>query len=1274
MSSESKHQSSQQEASEGTNYDFVREHFEANGLGWGAGDLVMFGGSLGILGELLANALSYVERESGQRAVHRIVLLHPPGADDREAVVHAIGDAIARGRGEKISSERAEILAKTVEAVPVPNFEAENLLSVIGEMGARSVAVIRRATSYRASNLPVRGSPERLALPEDTWAPHLHALCARAIEATARREVYVVIEADAEWPIRKANQDLLNSIDGLGVLSGSVGGSATEVLVSRIDGWTKALQMGAIGPIQREIDALPSRFDAMKPLLHLQMLRKAGLDGFARQAIAALPADFAGLRPTDAVVVAEIALELDDVEAARRTLAAVDLESLPPELLETSLRISDALGMPESAGRVERLLKAKYPASSGLARYRIRRAIASFDYRGAAEIASKQTMPDAAQEAALYVLLADRLGGNVPDYSGAVGASRDLMPEHRYRAARLIGENALRHGLPVSALKLLLSEAAENMDEGFARLTLRAVHESVIAGQEPSGEALTSEMLRQAIVAVVAVAARMPAKGHLRNQLARTVSVETMGLRGLALLMSIALEMAKQPQKPEPLPDFASWPKAASDDAIFEFLAPTMRWMAQASPVMIGRIELPKDLVPSKPDSLVMGLIRVLERHSIAPERVELFKQILVCAVALAPHASAKDLDLSMIRLAAVRMALSNRHQQARNYAETALLLAGDVPRRARMAWLCHGDVYARNNNLHEALIAACCGFMADGTATSDQIWYESMLLFRIARDLGMTDNALAFLDAGRQALSEFGALGKYGVQIDTSALQLRMLHLLKGDDVDTAALPALMADLVGNARTVLSGDHQVSPVAVMLGQIVREARLLGLDVAPETLDILAELAKRTDVSQRPLLEAALKSQPSTADVATLVRTIESAQHAEDFAFDLRQTIVIAQRLLSTEEAVDNPTVASFAVEVVSDLAIAPPGAAGPVLPREVDRPLAQATALAASASLPVVFVGLGSEGALMRVTVGPDGATAPVREDKAVFDRARFQKWAEEFPFKYGVDEKTFNLFHTSTEGLGVSDLPQRAAIVASTALQRIPPNILRIGEKLAGDDHRLFLVPSMAWFEAARATPPRRGKSAAWISTEATPTGSLTLQIMAERLRDTFNEHGVDLDEGPAVPEGLAGAELAIVAAHGGLLPGGFYFHVIANDAELKAAAGRFADAIRGAEVVVLFVCSGGRVDSHPMSNTTVGLVKYALEAGCKCVVASPWPLDSRVPSYWLPAFLSAWESGNAVVDATFEANQAVKTRFSAEQRDYLAMTVYGDGLRTRAPRPGD
>ena len=183
-------------APEKMNYDFVEEHFEANGIGWGAGDLVMFGGQLGVLSELLAHALSYVEQESGQRALHQIIVLYPPGADDREAVVQAIGDAIARGRGEKLWSEETEILSNTVEIVFVPNFEAENVLRVIGEMGARPVAVVRRAASYRASNVSVRSSTEGLALPEDMWAPHLHALCAGAIEAVKGREVYVVIEPE----------------------------------------------------------------------------------------------------------------------------------------------------------------------------------------------------------------------------------------------------------------------------------------------------------------------------------------------------------------------------------------------------------------------------------------------------------------------------------------------------------------------------------------------------------------------------------------------------------------------------------------------------------------------------------------------------------------------------------------------------------------------------------------------------------------------------------------------------------------------------------------------------------------------------------------------------------------------------------------------------------------------------------------------------------------------------------------------------------------------
>ncbi|NDU79552.1 hypothetical protein GWI34_44260, partial [Actinomadura sp. DSM 109109] len=145
----------------------------------------------------------------------------------------------------------------------------------------------------------------------------------------------------------------------------------------------------------------------------------------------------------------------------------------------------------------------------------------------------------------VYALVADRFDGNAPDYSGAIEASRNFPPQYRRLAARLICENALHRGRPVTVLDLVLAVATEDFDEGLARLSLRAVRDCLVVRPE-SGEKLT-----KAISAVLAVVARTPYDGDLRNQLTRTLSVESMGLHGLAILMSIALDLAKRPQKPE---------------------------------------------------------------------------------------------------------------------------------------------------------------------------------------------------------------------------------------------------------------------------------------------------------------------------------------------------------------------------------------------------------------------------------------------------------------------------------------------------------------------------------------------------------------------------------------------------------------------------------------------------------------------------------------------------------------------------------------------------
>jgi hypothetical protein len=1247
----------------------VRDHFARNGLDWGVGDLIVAGGSLKLLGEFLACVLN-VRDQDQKRAVRCIVLVQPAGTGDVKEVLSAIGEAIGRWRGEPPTADEEAILSRALRVVSPASLEIESVLAAIRDAEPRSTIVIRFASGYRAPDLRRSGTPDRLALPEDFWTPHLHALCVKSLEAIRDRELYVAIEAQEEWPIKPVNRDLLTSVEGMGVLGGGVSGTPAQFLAGRLDAWAGAIATGELGPVLREIEALPSNYDDFKPLWRLQLLRKSKLDGFARQALGSMSPQLARKRPIEGVVVAEIALELDEAETAARFLREIDPESLTSEFLETLLRLSSKLGVEDVASRAEQLLETRFPGSPGLASHRVAGALASLDYRKAADLCARAGSGAWAERAALYARLAELLDRDDPDFDASFEETRSLAPSNAGLAARVIAEHALRRGRFDVILSIALSEEkhASSIDEDLARLVLRALRESLLA----DGEAVSQEMLISAVSAVLKVVAMTPNDGALRNLLALTLSTESMGLRGLALLLSITLELVRQPQEAEPLQDFRSWAQPASREAVFAYLRPVMAWMAQASPVMIGRVMLPERFVPSESDALIMRLVHELQDFTPIDTETgsETFTQLLGCAMALAPHGSIKDMDLSMLRVAAVRMALAGGHQKARDFAETALLLSGNVPWRARVAWHCHGDVYARTNNLHEALIASACGLLASRRATPDHIFYESMLLFRIARDLKMTDHAVAFLDAGRQALTQFGALDKYKCQLDRSTLQLRVLGLSKREvDVNLEALPNLIADLVANAGDVLSGNMEAAPVAIMLGQVIREASLAGLDVPQKALDAMTELAKRCHPSLRPMLEAASQATPKAADTLTLGRTLEAARHPEDLAFDIRQLTVLARRLLSGDEAATEPAAAVFAIELLSDLTIVPPGADGPRIPKSVELPLAQAAKLAREAALPVVFLGLDSEESLLRVTIEPNGTVSPpVREADTVFSGDRFYKWVEEFPYRYGVDDKSFNLFFTSTEQIGVGDLPKRAAIIASTSIQRIPPNIIRIGDRFAGDDRRLFSAPSMAWLEAARASQAGDGRPAAWISTEALPEGSQTLQTIADRLRGTLDDFGISLDEEATVPSALAGAELAIVAAHGGLLPGGFYFHVIGNDAEFKAAAARLADAVRGAGVAVLFVCSGGRIDSHPMANTTIGLVKYALEAGCRTVVASPWPLDSRVPSYWLPAFLDAWHKGSTVVDAAYEANQAIKSRFVSEQRDYLAMNVYGDGLRVR------
>ena len=149
-------------------------------------------------------------------------------------------------------------------------------------------------------------------------------------------------------------------------------------------------------------------------------------------------------------------------------------------------------------------------------------------------------------------------------------------------------------------------------------------------------------------------------------------------------------------------------------------------------------------------------------------------------------------------------------------------------------------------------------------------------------------------------------------------------------------------------------------------------------------------------------------------------------------------------------------------------------------------------------------MVGINGESRLVTVTASA-GTLRTTCEDERTFSFERFHAWEEEFPSRYGIDEDTFNLFYTSTEGLGLSDLPEgRILVVSDTRLQSLPPNLFRVGDHFAGQSRPMAAVPSLSWLAAARRDPAEtNSRLSAWIPVAGNNEG--TLAMIADRLQPT-------------------------------------------------------------------------------------------------------------------------------------------------------------------------
>ena len=226
-----------------------------------------------------------------------------------------------------------------------------------------------------------------------------------------------------------------------------------------------------------------------------------------------------------------------------------------------------------------------------------------------------------------------------------------------------------------------------------------------------------------------------------------------------------------------------------------------------------------------------------------------------------------------------------------------------------------------------------------------------------------------------------------------------------------------------------------------MLGQLLRSARLQGVSVPPDADAVLDELCAQAKGAFATFISAATAPSPTADQLFTMVRNLGRTRYSDDVGFDMRNVAIAARRALASEELLHSPDATAFVLDLLADRGVALPGwdeTAAPASIAETTQETADMARLISKSGISVVQAGFDERGHLVWLATIDGELGHPVREPADVILEERMKRWAVDFPYKYGIDEDTANLFYTTTADLRLSSLPSGPVVlVADTNLR---------------------------------------------------------------------------------------------------------------------------------------------------------------------------------------------------------------------------------------------
>ncbi|WP_374005836.1 CHAT domain-containing protein [Delftia lacustris] len=1254
-------------------------------FGLGCIDLVQGGVFKGLLDRIVCGFLLFLKDEDGRGVFSGAHIILPPTSKYTvELVFLELFQAAKDLCGVDLSEAERAIVRRIIAISYASSLEVADLIAIVPERDDGIIVAIVDAGKYRDSSINVSGvyGASGVLLDEDKWAPHVASICRQLMPVVERLKCYGVVHAQEIPPVKAANIELLHSIDGCGVFSVEVDGGSEERANERASIWRSLVLQGRLQEVAVEIDSLG--FSEVTRLhLLVQLLRGTGRDREVVELIEKLKPYFHELKSEIRVQLASIARKAGNDELALDVLPKNADELVDQAWLEEALDISTYFENNELISLFDKRLVTIFPSSERLRENRDRRLLMNLQRvgGGCSYVYTTEGFTSC------HMMLQELLSVSNVEYDSIVAEAKQWGDDWKDLAIVCCALHAQSAGQPIIAANSASLVTQSELYGRQAALTVLLAMKQLFLQEIVPVDA--GDIYRAYFQAVLRFLAQQPQDREIRLALNKLLAVESCGDMGIPIMATTMLDLARegvQIARSDATIDKLDYP--APDEKFAASLERAIHWLGDLGAAEPGVTIIPRELLVVDPDDFVRGIERLVHfgvNRSGEDVDLEFMQQLVVIACAACPHAKKeRDEDIRLMRMLACQFAVSDKFQMARDHAEQILLMGQTSAYRRRLAWQAFADVYHRCHNHIVALVALGCALAVNVEVEKADIWHEVYAIHRVLRDLGLFDLSRSFLPTMKELMVDLG----FDADRDPRYLNAELgLRLLEDDRSDANSIAKLLNEVVDACDQAMGKRDHVVPLAVLLGQTIRKAENMGVLIPQQAVNVLQRALENAGKNVADLVKVVASSAPQPQDVLTLFNSLERAAYVEDIARDRTVIEMAARRLLNNKSSISEMV---FAIELLADHTISLPGG---VPAMTLEWPVQYASELN-RLGLDVIFLALDNQGELLVVHASKGELHLVEQTQQSLNFGDRFREWRKKYPRGYGYvnPEHGNNLFYTTMEALGVS-LPEsdRLVVVAEPFLQQLTVNLVVAHPKDGGFEYFLGkeaavgMIPSLTWLYSARSSISKSvGTYKAWISAEREDTFSdiygeqgvaddgiertPTLDIALSRLSGCFEDFGFNVNTGKQLPSDMTDAGLVVVTAHGGLDQDGRYLRSISDDGELFEAPVALANALAGIDLVILFVCSGGRIDKNPWDNSTTSLTKLLLNRGSRAVIASPWPLSVMVTYNWLGCFLQRWEEGASVLDATKAANDAVARRFENFPPYCLALRVYGDVLLTK------